>query len=170
MGSILLFLVPLPWLVAWVIAVSFHEFCHLAAVKVLGGNVLAFSINLGGVNMECADLTERDYLLSILAGPLGGFVLGLVGRWFPRLAICSWLLSVYNLIPVLPLDGGRVLQILVKKNAVFLAVEKIILGLSLLAAMICLFADFGTLPLIIAISLWIKNRKRPCKETIWGVQ
>ena len=169
--TVLLFLVPLPWLAAWVAAVCFHEFCHLAVVKLYGGNVCSFTVGLGGANMECIDLTDSAYLISILAGPVGGLGLVLLGRWFPRLAICSWFLSFYNLLPVLPLDGGQAMRILIKNSRLFLVVERISLFIiSILAICICFFADFGPLPLVIAVSLWIKNRKRPCKGPQCRVQ
>lgn len=169
--TVLIFLVPLPWLAAWVAAVCFHELSHLLAVKLYGGKVCSFSLGLGGANLECADLTDRAYLVSILAGPVGGLGLVLLGRWFPRLAICSWLLSVYNLLPVLPLDGGQAMGILIKNACLFRVIERMSLfTISILALYICFFWNLGPLPLIVAVSLWFKNRKRPCKGPQCGVQ
>ncbi len=169
--SVLVFMVPFPWLVSWVVAVSFHEMCHWIVMKFYGGNMRSFFIGLGGANMQCSGLSDREYLLSILAGPIGGFVLVLLGRWFPRLSICSWLLSAYNLLPVLPLDGGQVLRILVKNDTVFCVLERIVLILvSILAVITSLFMNLGPLPFIIVASLWVKKRKRPCKETVCAVQ
>ncbi len=168
---ILIFLVPLNWLAAWAIAVCFHEFCHLAVVKLCGGDIHNFSLGLGGANMVCVDLPDRAYLISILAGPVGGLMLVLLGRWLPRLAICSWVLSVYNLLPVLPLDGGRAMRIFIKKETVFRITQRItLITLSVLAGYVCFFTDFGPLPLAVAVSLWLKNIKIPCKGPFCGVQ
>lgn len=169
--AVMIFLVPLPWLISWTVAVCFHEFCHFAVVKLNGGNVRSFTLHLGGANIVSADLSENAYLLSVLAGPVGGLALVLLGRWFPRLAICSWALSVYNLIPVLPLDGGQAIRILLKNDPLLYVLQNVVLiVISLLAIYLCFFLRIGPLPLIITISLWVKNRKRPCKETLCGVQ
>ena len=169
--SVIILLVPLQWLVAWLTAVCFHEFCHWIFIKLFGGNILTFSIGLGGANMQCTDLSDNVRLISILAGPVGGLVLVLFGRWFPRLAVCSWLLSVYNFLPILPLDGGQTVRILMKNDKSFFVLERIILHIiTLLTVFICIFTNFGPLPLVVTASLWLKNRKRPCKETFCGVQ
>lgn len=168
---VLIFLVPLTWLLAWVVAVCFHELCHWVAVKLYGGNIPGISIGLGGANMECIDLSDKAYLISVLAGPAGGLTLGLLGRWLPRLAICSWLLSVYNLLPVQPLDGGQALRILIKDDTAFSILEQIFLIIiSVLAVCASLFMNLGLLPLIVAVSVWVRSRKRPCKVTFYGVQ
>ena len=167
----LIFLLPLKWLAAWCVAACLHELFHFAVVKLCRGKIRIFSLNLGGADMECTDLSDKAYLFSVLAGPLGGFVLVLLGRWFPRLAICSWLLSVYNLLPILPLDGGQAFRIMLKNDNAFSVLQKIMLFIiSILAAYLCLVVKLGPLPMVIAISLLIKNRKIPCKETKWGVQ
>jgi len=171
MTCVLIFLVPLTWLLAWGAAVCFHELCHWIAVKLYGGNIPGISIGLGGANMECINLSDKAYLVSVLAGPAGGLALVLLGRWLPRLAICSWLLSVYNLLPILPLDGGQALRILIKNDTVFRILEQIaIIIISVLAACASIFMKLGLLPLIIAASVWVRSRKRPCKETFYGVQ
>ena len=169
--AVLLFLIPLKWLAAWVTAICFHELMHVFVVKLYGGSIRNFSVDLGGANMECVALTEKAYLLSVLAGPIGGLALVLLGCWLPRVAICSWLLSVYNLLPVLPLDGGRVLQILLKKRNSFDFLQKILLFMiSIFCVYLCFFAKLGILPMVVVASLWIKNRKIPCKEATYKVQ
>jgi len=169
--AILLLLIPLPWLISWLIAVFFHEFCHWLGVKLGGGSVLQLTVGLSGANMESTAMSERQRLLAVLSGPAGGLLLLLLARWFPKIAICSWLLSMYNLLPVLPLDGGRALQILLRRDRVFCTVERVLLFcLTLLAVYSAFFLKFGILPIMIISILWLKNRKSPCKEMICKVQ
>ena len=162
---LLLFLIPLPWLAGWLVSVLFHELCHWFAVLLFGGQVYKITVGLGGANMECTAFTDSKNILCILAGPVGGFLLALLGHWFPRLAICSWVLSVYNLMPLMPLDGGRALQILWNNPKSFEKFEVIFLMiLTVLVFGLSFIKHLGVFPLCVVSALWIKNRKRPCKE------
>lgn len=168
---VLLFLVPLQWLAAWVIAVVFHEICHWAAVRICGGDMYSLTLGLGSANMECSMLSDRRRLLCVLSGPLGGFLLVLLGAYLPRVAICSWILSVYNLLPILPLDGGHALQILVGQDRIYYRIERIILLLLTFAGAVFAFTTkFTVLTLFILIILWFRNRKRPCKAAVFKVE
>lgn len=169
--SLLLFAIPLPWIAAWFAAVIFHELCHWVGVRLCGGEVLQFSLAVGGANMESTVMTDGKRLFSVLCGPLGGLFLAAFSRWLPRIAICSWFLSMYNLIPVMPLDGGNALQILIKNEKLHRVVEGIILGLlASVAIYTSLFLRLGILPLLIVFILWRRNRKIPCKECVCKVQ
>lgn len=64
---------------------------------------------------------QRQSLLVVLAGPLPGIILGTVAwilgmeyeiAWMIEVALISYFLNVINLIPLQPLDGGRILSIL----------------------------------------------------------
>lgn len=169
--AVLVFLVPLQWLTAWVVAVAFHECCHYIAVRLCGGQVYKLTIGIGGADMETEPLSEVKRLIAVLSGPMGGFVLLLLGRWVPKVSICSWILSVYNLLPLLPLDGGKALQILLRSDTLYYIVEKVVLLiLAILAIYGTVVLHFGLLPMTIITVLWIKNRKSPCKERICKVQ
>ena len=162
--SVLLLLIPFPWLSAWLIAVIFHELCHVCAVYVSGGKILSVTIAANGICMDSTPLTEGKRLLSVLSGPLGGLLPVALSRYFPRLAICCWLLSLYNLLPLLPLDGGRALQILIGTRKYFLWVERIFMMiLTLLACYGTVFLRLGLLPLLVVALIWFRNRKFPCK-------
>ena len=167
--AVLFFIIPLKWMVAWFVAVCLHELFHFVVVKLYGGNVCAFTLGLSGAKMECDGLSERQYLLSVLAGPIGGFLVILLGRWFPRLAISSWLLSMYNLLPILPLDGGRAMELLLKDKSKH--IENIVLIILMALALYTgMFMNFGVLPIVVVATLWLKNRKIPCNGAIDRVQ
>ena len=169
--ALLLFLVPFQWLAAWFLAVCVHEIFHFAAVRLCGGTVTRLDVGVGGMEMETSPMTDRKRLISILSGPIGGFALVFLGRWFPKTAICGWVLSVYNLFPLLPLDGGRALQILLGDEHGFNLLEKFFLVIVTLAALYAVFIlGFGILPIAIVSVLWLRNRKIPCKEGVCKVQ
>ena len=169
--SILLFLIPLPWLCAWLLAAIFHEICHLIAVKLCGGTISGLTISVGGIQMECVPMSRTKCAFAILSGPIGGFGLLLFHRVYPHLAICTWLLSVYNLLPVYPLDGGRLLQIIIKDSVLFDKMQKIIITTLLLFAVYAFYwLHFSLYPLMIAAILLYKHRKTPCKTDACRVQ
>jgi len=166
---LLLLLIPLKWLLAWVTAAGFHELCHWLAVKLCGGEIYSITIGLGGAKMECSPMTDRKTLFAILSGPLGGLLPILFARWIPRTALCSWLLTMYNLLPLLPLDGGRALSLLLGSKAV-LAQKLFLLVLSIAAIYVSVVLGFGLLPLGIIAVLWLKSRNTPCKPGASKVQ
>ena len=101
---------PLKWVAAILMAGAFHELCHIAAVRLCGGEVLSLQLGCHGAKMVTSPLTGWEEPLCALAGPLGALVLLPLARFFPRLALCAGLQSFYNLLPVYPLDGGRALR------------------------------------------------------------
>lgn len=169
--TVLLLIMPIQWIISWLVAVTIHELCHFLAVKLCGGKVYKLEIGLGGANMICSTLSDKHRVFAILCGPLGGLVLGCFGRWFPRVALCSFFLSVYNLYPILPFDGGRLLRIKIKSDRVFNLLQRILILIVVFAAAFATFyLHLGVLPFAIAIGMWLKNRKIPCKEAVCRVQ
>lgn len=168
---LLILLIPLKWLLAWSIAVLVHEGCHLLAVYLCSGRVEGIFVKIGGVVMQGSILSQRKRLICSLAGPLGGFLLVLFGRHIPRTALCSWLLSVYNLLPLHSLDGGQILQILLNSERKMHIVESCVyLLLTIFAVFITFFLKLGILPLLAVTFLWLKHRKIPCKEGLFKIQ
>lgn len=166
---LLLFFIPLKWLFAWMLAAGFHEVCHWLAVKLCGGKIYSITIGIGGAKMECGPMTNKKRLFAILSGPLGGLLPLLFARWIPRTALCCWLLSMYNLLPLLNLDGGRAVAVLLGTKAVI--VQKLFLtALSIGAVYLSVALQFKLLPLVIIGVLWLKNRKSPCKPDARKVQ
>ena len=169
--AVLLLVVPLQWIGAWLLAVCVHELCHAVAVLLCGGKISQLTVSISGMKMETSPLTERKRIIAILGGPAGGFLLALAGRLLPRTALCSWALSVYNLLPLLPLDGGRALQILLGDKVDFRLIEVVFLMIISIAAAYCvLVLEWGVAPIGIVVILWLRNRKIPCKEGVCKVQ
>lgn len=112
MMALTLLVVPLQWVMAFIMAAAFHEFCHYGAVRLCGGDVGTLWVGSCGARMEVEGLTIGKELICALAGPLGSLSLLYLARWIPRTAICAGAHGLYNLLPVYPLDGGRALQCL----------------------------------------------------------
>lgn len=109
------------WLLLFWLAAILHELGHLAALRLLRGRVEALRFRLSGAEI-CYRGTGISYggeVLLALAGPgmnlLWAALLALASRWYPeellyRFIGCHLVLALFNLLPALPLDGGRVLQ------------------------------------------------------------
>lgn len=103
---------PLQWVVGMFVAAAVHECFHALAVWLLGGKIVRIVIGPGGAKMEATPMEGGKTLFCALAGPVGSVSLLLFSRWLPRTAICGLVQGCYNLLPLLPLDGGNALSIL----------------------------------------------------------
>lgn len=109
MGALLLLTLPLPWLAAAGAAAGIHEAGHLLAIRLLGAPTPKIRVGCRGAKIHtCFSDPWREFLCAA-AGPAAGLLLLLAARWFPRIAVCGLVQSIYNLLPVYPLDGGRML-------------------------------------------------------------
>ena len=156
--AVLLLILPLKWMFAIIIAAVFHEFCHLLAIRLCGRKISRLEIRPFSANMEVSDLTRGQECICAAAGPAGSLALLAFLPWFPRLAVCAALHGIYNLLPLYPLDGGRILKTLLlilfsPKSAqiVMKTVETILIAtVILLVIYLAFFQKMGLLALNIA--------------------
>lgn len=90
---------------AVLLAALCHELGHYAALRRRGGWVRAVRISALGAEMQVAG--RMSY-----GGELLAAALGLLGRWWEPLYLLAGaqaVLGCFNLLPILPLDGGRML-------------------------------------------------------------
>ena len=102
-------LVPGNWLLAALAAACIHEAGHILALVLLGGRVRSVRLGAFGAVIEGEGVSGAGAALCTLAGPLCSFLTVLLARTFPLLALCGLLQAIYNLLPVYPADGGRIL-------------------------------------------------------------
>ena len=109
-AALLLFAEPrhLPALLG---AALIHELGHIAALKLCRAELIELRLEFFGLCLiSTAATTPMREALCTLAGPLAGLLWTLfIRKLAPLSAAFSLLLSAYNLLPALPLDGGRAL-------------------------------------------------------------
>ena len=173
--AFLLLILPLRWMIAFFLASTVHELFHLAVLAIFHKPLLQLRIGPGGMKMEIPQLGYAQELLCAMAGPVGGMFLLFLGKWYPELALCALAQSCYNLIPVYPLDGGRILKCFVNivvpdfAERICTGVE-VLIFLGLLSASILL--KWGLMAIFLVLVLVLKTGfgKIPCKPSFLRVQ
>lgn len=175
--ALMLLILPLHWVVAIAVAVFFHEFCHYLAVRLCGGWVTGFFLGSRGMQMHLQPMAMWQELICALSGPVGGFILVLMARWMPRLAICAAIHSLYNLLPIYPLDGGRALCCILRflfpgnGDVVCTWIGRIcLIGIALVAIYASFWLNLGIVPVAAAAIIWMKAKIIPCKQVLLRVQ
>ncbi len=167
-AAMMLLLLPLKWLIAAMVAAAFHEFCHWGMIFLCKGRVTGFNIGTYGAVMQVEELPTYKELLCALAGPLGGLCLVFFAKWIPRTAFCALIQSVYNLLPLFPLDGGRIMkctfQLFLPERAVVKICNIVAMCFKVLLSIASVWAAFvwkaGIFPIIFAALLNVRTKNR----------
>ncbi|MSP55133.1 MAG: site-2 protease family protein [Myxococcales bacterium] len=125
-GSMLLSIGAYAWLYGWKFAVGFvvllfvHEMGHSIAAKACGLKVSApVFIPFLGAQILLKEMPPNAWVEAIvgyggpLLGTLGGLVAFAIGVYtgsplFYALASSAFFLNLFNLVPIIPMDGGRI--------------------------------------------------------------
>ena len=118
LGALLYSALSFSELAAILAPVIVHELGHILTLRLYGLRIRRFSADLRGLCIEYSGLcTPLAHAVSALAGPAAGLAYAFAASYFGRSrgsetlilsSGVSLLLSLFNLLPVLPLDGGRV--------------------------------------------------------------
>ncbi|MEO6541042.1 MAG: site-2 protease family protein [Ferruginibacter sp.] len=121
-----------------------HELGHLLAMKLFNySNLGIFFIPLfgGAAKGTKTNISQKQESIVLLAGPLPGIMIGSVlfmlykssmyDPWMYGFSIGFFFINLINLLPIYPLDGGRLLKIIFLNNSKILS--NIFTGLSIVA-------------------------------------
>lgn len=110
-------------LISLSLAAILHELGHLAVLRLFGGRISKLSFSPFGAELTVANWEHLSYgaeLLSTLAGPAVNLILAVLLALSGALWETSYVfagaqlvLGLFNLIPARPLDGGRILWLLI---------------------------------------------------------
>ena len=148
----------------FLMALLCHEVGHIFAMVCCGVTICGVSLRISGAVIQHGLCTYRQELICAAAGPAASVLLSLAGyRLCPELSVLSAILGLVNLLPLYPLDGGRILRgllLLVLKEETALHIVKsttFVVCCVLMAAACCITASLqiGIWPIFAVLAiLW----------------
>lgn len=95
----------------FLLCLSGHELGHVAALMIYRIPIRSFHIQFAGAVIRHGLCTYGREFVCAAAGPLAnGILFVCTYQFFPELAFLSCLMGMANLLPIFPLDGGRMLR------------------------------------------------------------
>ena len=108
--AMMILMFPFRFVIGILLAACVHELGHLLAIRLTGGKVHRILLNSGGVTMETTPMEPLREVICALSGPGLGALTILAWKQFPEMALAGLVQTVFNLIPIYPLDGGRAVR------------------------------------------------------------
>ena len=174
--ALLLLTVPARWIMGMMTAAFIHEAGHLCAIRILRIPITRVKIGMLGATIETQAMTRRQELICAIAGPVTGVLPAIVVHSFPVIGLFAMIQTAYNMIPIYPSDGARVLRCLLPSRdaaricGVISQFCVAMIGVLLLWLM--RYKILGFIPAAMIVFLVIKTvgRKIPCKDGWNNVQ
>ena len=125
-------------LLNYLIALALHELTHLLVATRRGYSLKLIKLDMFGLSLELGEQIEAEDVFSInLAGPLCNLLISLLCvacYWlFPTsftilniFCVANLMLALFNLLPICPLDGEKLMSVLIKNEKVCKKIESVI--------------------------------------------
>ena len=103
-------ILPLHWLYCAAIAALVHELAHITVLYLLRIPIWQVEIGLAGATIHIPELPPAQEILCAAAGPMASLMLLFLAPIAPMAALFGLVQGLFNLLPVYPLDGGRIFR------------------------------------------------------------
>lgn len=182
-GSSLIFLVligvltnSVGILVNYLLALTLHELAHMLVAVKNGYSLKLIKMDVFGLSIELNEkIDDKDSFKINVAGPVFNLLLCVICMalyWLVPISYlylntfcyCNLILAVFNLLPVYPLDGGKIFRGIIKSDKVYKTLDCFIryslASLFICAFVISCFNSPNFLLLIIAIFFFTSKGKQ----------
>jgi len=165
-------------------SVLLHELGHAVVARRLGVPILGIELSFfgGAAKMAGMPKTANHEIMIAIAGPavsvglaLAGFGLGaLTGVWlFTLIGWINVVIAGFNLIPALPMDGGRILRALLTRKLDYVRATDVAVTVARVGAIgfAVLGLYWGSMQLVIlAPLLWVMGTREKAMARMMGPQ
>lgn len=94
----------------FLLSVTLHEMGHLIALRLCKVELHSIKLCMSGAEISSAPMSYFQEIMVAASGPLVNLALLFISaKTNPNLAFMNFALFAYNLLPICPLDGGRIL-------------------------------------------------------------
>ena len=120
------------------ICILIHEFSHILVAKMKGSKFNNLQFHIYGAKVELMDLeelTNKDKLIIYMSGAMSNIIIMIVSailfkytnkEIFEILFKLNFGLAFFNLLPAYPLDGARIMEIILSRKITYKRAQKII--------------------------------------------
>lgn len=132
------------------ISIFIHEISHIVIAKVYKINIKNLRVSIFGFSAQIENNKKtktKQKILMYLAGPIANFILAIIFYFLKieyieklKLVYTNLCLGIFNLLPIIPLDGGNVLKELLKNKYKNIEANKISLFVSKMFLAILVFS------------------------------
>ncbi len=110
--------------IIFLIFIILHEFAHLLFGLLIGGRPKTICLNPLGISLEFYSYKKEksfNKIILLLAGPFVNLLFAIIFIKFEimpeyreKIIYTNFALAIFNLIPILPLDGGKIMHEIIK--------------------------------------------------------
>lgn len=149
----------------FLISITLHELAHYIFAKIIKANVNYIRLGPLGMSMDVAFIGKQNMIKKIvfyLAGPCSNFFIAFLFRdIYLNVAFLNLAIGIFNLLPIVPLDGGNIVLVILKRifgvyfgNMIILVFSKCFLFILSFAYAIMLIQIKNIYLLLLIVYLW----------------